>query len=362
MLAAAATAAGASHPAVAAVLGLGAAGLAGGVVAMAWNVHAAQLRLAELLARRQAAVPAGNGAPVQNGTPVHVANGNGVPRPAVGEGWEQGGFPVETGPAAQHQGSAGREAGPPGREPGTARRQAGTGGRETAAARREAAGTGRETGRTPRAGPAPAVVIEGPDTVVIGERARYRVRHSGTQQVVSWAAGGGSVSQSADPVHPDELVLVADRPGSITVSVRVREGLTERREMKTVTAVPDPEAAVPRFVPRLFLQEWGLIAVAVLVVGFAGALVALGSLTSSDFIALAAPLAALLGVLAATRGSSGTPGLRPGGSNSGGRGADGYGAGRGGDAGGGDAGGGYAGYGGGAYAGYGTNGAVTRGR
>ena len=45
--------AGAGHPAVAALFGVGAAGLAAGVVAMAWSVHAAQIRLAEQLARRQ---------------------------------------------------------------------------------------------------------------------------------------------------------------------------------------------------------------------------------------------------------------------------------------------------------------------
>jgi len=32
--------------------------------------------------------------------------------------------------------------------------------------------------------------IEGPDNVVTGEQARYRVRTSGPQQVVSWAVGG----------------------------------------------------------------------------------------------------------------------------------------------------------------------------
>src|SRR3984885_8101359 len=52
MLAAAATA-GASQPAIAAVLATGAAGLVGWVVAMAWSVHARQIRLAELLVRRQ---------------------------------------------------------------------------------------------------------------------------------------------------------------------------------------------------------------------------------------------------------------------------------------------------------------------
>ncbi len=45
--------AGAGHPAVAALLGVGSAGLAAGVVAMAWSVHAAQIRLAGQLARRQ---------------------------------------------------------------------------------------------------------------------------------------------------------------------------------------------------------------------------------------------------------------------------------------------------------------------
>jgi hypothetical protein len=43
--------------------------------------------------------------------------------------------------------------------------------------------------------------------------------------------------------------------------------------------------------------------VAVLIVGFAGALDALGNLSSSDFIALVAPLAAVLAVIAAGRGA-----------------------------------------------------------
>ena len=48
-----AAAAGTSQPILAGLLGLGAAGLAGAVVAMAWSVNARQIRLAELLARRQ---------------------------------------------------------------------------------------------------------------------------------------------------------------------------------------------------------------------------------------------------------------------------------------------------------------------
>jgi hypothetical protein len=238
----AAATAGASHPAVAALLGLGAAGLAGVVVAMAWNVQARQIRLAEQLARRQLVVTS------EAGSADRTANG--------GSG---------------HQVVPGEVTGDNG------------------------------------AGPAPPVVIDGPETVVTGEQARYRVRPSGSQKLVSWAAGGGSVSQSPDPSHPDELLMIADRPGTLTITARVREGMTERRATKPVTVVADVTTATPPFTPRLFLQTWGLVTVAVMIVGFAGALDALGNLTASDFIALVTPLAALLGVVAVARGTGDGP-------------------------------------------------------
>jgi hypothetical protein len=228
-----AVAAGAGHPVVAGLLGLGAAGLAGVVVAMAWSVQAGQIRLAEQLARRQLIVTA------------------------------------EAGAADEA------------RRPDTA----------------------QQAGPANGAGPAPPVIIDGPDTVVTGEQARYRVRPSGTRQVVSWAAGGGSLAQSPDPAHPDELLLMADRPGNLAITVRVREGLMESRGTKSVTAVPDVTDTAPPFTLRLFLRGWGLVVVAVLIVGFAAALDALGTLSSSDFIALVTPLAALLGVVAVARGT-----------------------------------------------------------
>ena len=236
----------AGHPVVAGLLGLGAAGLAAAVVVMAWSVHVHQIRLAEQLVRRQFLVtpeagPAGHGV---NG------NGNGHGRAAGGD---EGAAPEAARPA------------------------------------------------TP--GLAPPVVIDGPDTVVAGEQVRYRVQPSGTRKVMSWAAGGGSVAQAPDPSHPDELLLVADEPGTLMLTVRVREGMTETRGMKTITAVPDVTDPVPPFTLRLFLHGWGLVAVAVLIVGFAGALDALGNLTSADFIALVAPLAALLAVVLPTRGA-----------------------------------------------------------
>jgi hypothetical protein len=237
-----------SHPAVAGLLGLGAAGLAAVVVAMAWNVHVRQIRLAEQLARRQFLVTDGAGAAGS------TANGAGAPGPVIEE--------IE-----------------------------GTNG----------------TARASR------VIIDGPETVVTGEQARYRVRPSGNRKVVSWAAGGGSMAQAPDPSHPDELLLIPDQPGDLMVSVWVREGMTDRRETKSVTAVPDATTTTPPFTLRLFLHAWGLVVVAVVVIGFAGALVALGNLSSPDFIALVAPLAALLGVITVARGTGETnsPRQRP---------------------------------------------------
>ena len=238
----------AGHPVVAVLLGLGAAGLGALVVAMAWNIHVRQFRLAELLARRQFtgtadARPAG-----------YAANGNGDAEAA----------PQEAAGAAGPTGSGGKETASP-------------------------------------------VAVEGPDTVVTGEQARYRAKLSGGGTVVSWAVGGGAVSQSPDPDHPDELLLTANQPGSLTVIVRVRKGLAERRATKTVIAEAEVPPPAPPFTLRLFLQGWSLAVIAILVIGFAGALVALGSFTSADFIALAVPLTALLVVAAVLRGPGEAP-------------------------------------------------------
>jgi hypothetical protein len=239
-------AADAGQTVVASILGLGAAGVAGGVIFMAWSLHVHQLQIAARLARREAAGQADSTL-----VPAPATNGNGHGTSPTGA-----------------QGADGNGAARP---PGLA----------------------------------PSSAIEGPDSVVIGEQARYRVRRSAAQQVVAWAAGGGAVSQASDPAHPDDLLLVADRPGDLMVSVRLREGLAERRETKAVTAVPNPTESAPLIASRLLLQDWPVITVAVLAVGFAAALVALGSFAAGDFIALVTPLAALLAVVAVTRGGAG---------------------------------------------------------
>ena len=235
---------GASHPAVAAWFGLGAAAVAAVIVVMAWSVNARQIRLAELMVRRQVPITSGN-------------------RPAK----EGAARAKPAGPAA-----AGGHAGP--------------------------AATGGHAGRVP------PEVIDGPDEVVAGEQARYRVQTAGPHQVVAWAVGGGAVSHGPDPGHPGDLLLIAEQPGELTLIARVREGLTERRATRTITAVAEVPEPRPPFTLRLFLHGWGLTVVAVLIVGFAGALNALGNFTSSDFIAVAVPLAALLGVLAVARGAA----------------------------------------------------------
>jgi len=257
-------AADAGQTVVASILGLGAAGVAGGVIAMAWSLHLHQIQVAGRLTRQEASGPT---EPADDIMPVQVMNANGDGGPKAANGTK-----VAVGNRVPHPHGGGSGA--------------------------------PRTAEASRPGP-PA--IEGPDSVVIGEQARYRVRRSSTQQVVSWAAGGGAVSQASDPAHPDDLLLVADQPGSLTVSVRLREGLAERRETKAVTAIANPEAGTPAIASRLLLQDWPVITVAVLVVGFAAALVAVGSLPVGDFIALVAPLTAVLAVVAATRGTGGRP-------------------------------------------------------
>jgi hypothetical protein len=228
-------------------------------------VHIHQIRLAEHLARRQFLVTpeAAPTAPAINGN--GHARGAGTASGAAGGGNAGGG---------------------------------GAGGSHEAAA--------AEAARPAATGLVAPVVIDGPDTVVTGEQARYRVQPSGSRTVMSWAAGGGSVAQAPDPSHPDELLLVADQPGTLMLTVRVRDGMTETRGMKTISAVPEVADPAPPFTLRLFLHGWGLVAVAVLIVGFAGALDALGSLPSPEFIALVAPLAALLAVALITRGTGDT--------------------------------------------------------
>ena len=274
---------------VASILALGTAGLAGTIVAMVWWLQWAQVPRGGRVDGRQAAGSA-DGALSPPGMRAPGMRAPGMPAP----GMPPAGMPLTDLPAPTMRANG-----------GPAPSTNGDGAPWSPAGAPVAAAQAAEIHQP---GPVAASAIEGPDSVVIGEQARYRVRHSAAQQVVAWAAGGGAVSQASDPAHPDDLLLVADRPGNLTVSVRLREGLAERREIKSVTAVASQETTVPAVVSRLLLQDWPIVTVAVLVAGFAATLVALGSLGVGDFIALVAPLTAVLAVVAAARGSTGRPG------------------------------------------------------
>ena len=226
---------------VAAILGLGAAGIAGGIVAMARSVHLQQIQLAERLARRDDSEPA------DIVEPPPAANGNGA--------------------TTQHSN-------------GTT--------------------NGHANGHA----------IEGPDSVRIGEQVRYRVRRSEGQRVVAWAAGGGAVSS----VRPG----ASGRPAAGRGPARNPDGLGAAARGHRRTArdqgrhrVGRPALAVPAAASPLFLQDWPLTTVVVVVIGFAAALVALGSLQVAGFIALVAPLAAMLVVVTATRRQPERPGHPP---------------------------------------------------
>ena len=131
-----AAAAGTSQPVLAGLLALGASGLAGAVVAMAWSVHARQIRLAELLARRQFVLTREPAAPEQ---PV---NGHAGPEAAV----------VQVQEALETVG--GREAQAGQKTQGTQGGHGGNGGHGT---------------RGSAARPA-KLVIEGPETVVVDDQ------------------------------------------------------------------------------------------------------------------------------------------------------------------------------------------------
>ena len=102
----------------------------------------------------------------------------------------------------------------------------------------EIEGAARAKGAAARAKKVPPEVIEGPDEVMAGEQARFRVQPLAPHQVVTWAVGGGAVSHAPDPAQPGDLLLIADQPGELTLIARVREGLTERRATKQSPPCP----------------------------------------------------------------------------------------------------------------------------
>ena len=278
MLAASLAAADVGQSVVAGLLGLGAAGVAGGVIAMAWSIHMHQIRLAGQLAAQETTAPAENAGPapavngaIGNGNGARHGNGNGLPGNAADSDGvpRQTGYPVEPG---KQQGGRGTGAGRAGSRPA----QPGPGGRHR----------GTRQHRHRRAGSLPGPPLRHPAGGRLGSLLAARFPRPPTPRIpmtCCWSPTSRGTSPSP------------------CGCARASGG----RETKAVTAVEVPASAAPLVTPRLFLQEWPLVVVAVLIVGFAAALVALGSLAAASFVALVAPMGALLGVLAATRKTGG---------------------------------------------------------
>jgi uncharacterized membrane protein YgcG len=97
------------------------------------------------------------------------------------------------------------------------------------------------------------------------------------------------------------------------VTIKVTDGTSNGEKPVRIVA-----AAKPSFVARFAVRNWGLVVVAVAIVFGAIALGVTGHLDGGNFVALVAPLAALLGVTAAVSERGGSGGGGSGGSAGGG--------------------------------------------
>jgi hypothetical protein len=94
------------------------------------------------------------------------------------------------------------------------------------------------------------------------------------------------------------------------VTLKVTDGTTSGEKRVKILA-----AAKSSFVVRLAVRHWGLVVVAVAIVFGAIALGVTGHLDGGNFVALVAPLAALLGVTAAVSERDGGSGSAGGGAS-----------------------------------------------
>jgi len=141
------------------------------------------------------------------------------------------------------------------------------------------------------------LTITGPDEVQMNTAGEFTVEPVENPE---WSVSGIS-AYARDLKGPRTFVFTPqEQKDAITIGVR---GVGGRSGSKTVKVLPT--AAPSPFVLELVVRNWGLVLVAVVVVFGAIALGLTGHLTGVNFVALVAPLAALLGVAAATSGRSG---------------------------------------------------------
>ena len=170
------------------------------------------------------------------------------------------------------------------------------------------AGAGREL--------APAtpdtISITGPDQVAEDTAGEFTVDRAVTHP--TWSVSGiGSFTQLLK--DDDHTFLFTPHEQKADVKVKVTDGTKTGEKPVEILA-----AANPSFVLRVVVRNWGLVVVAVAIVFGAIALGVTGHLDGGNFVALVAPLAALLGVTAAVseRDGSGSAGGGASGGGSGG--------------------------------------------
>ncbi len=141
-----------------------------------------------------------------------------------------------------------------------------------------------------------ALAITGPDRLVVGESGAYSVEAS--VENPTWRLSGiTAYAQRLASAH--ELVLTPNEAiAELTVIVEAGTQIGQ----KTVKVDPAPKP--PAFVIQLATRSWGLVVVATAVVFGAVALGLTGHLDGGNFVALVAPLAALLGVTSIREGRS----------------------------------------------------------
>ncbi|HET9646971.1 MAG TPA: hypothetical protein VFP34_01920 [Microlunatus sp.] len=143
----------------------------------------------------------------------------------------------------------------------------------------------------------PPIAITGPDEVTVGAPAEYTAT-GGADSGLAWTVTGLS-SYERTQSAPRTITVIPRSPGEGTVSLT--DGtLVASHGLKALSETN----ASGGFQLQLAIRNWGLVVVAIGIVFGAIALGLAGILSGAEFIALIAPLAALLGVTAAANRSS----------------------------------------------------------
>jgi hypothetical protein len=159
---------------------------------------------------------------------------------------------------------------------------------------------------------AKAIKIDGPDAVAVGSAGEFKVEKAVANPV--WSVTGlGSFTQLLKDDGRTFVFTPHERKDGVEIHVTAGEEKGQR-------AVKILAAAKASFVFRVAVRNWGLVVVAVFIVAGAIAMGVTGHLDGGNFVALVAPLAALLGIATATGDRGGGGGSAGGGTSGGGSG------------------------------------------